>query len=484
MSIELKAPGSLTEWLELSESDRAKTRSPEHVVELTPEGRLTGFLETPNGFSPEQVELVIQELNGREVHRIDQRTNDGAFDFEQLEPGAWRIELSSPGHSDRHVVDELVLPPGQTVDLGRVEITGLTVRGVVLDDEGDPIEGARVGAHRRNEPFRGRVTTGVDGSFEIAELPKRDLILRIGHPSHPPKRFEPQPHELMGELELVLDSGGEIRGVVLDDDENPWSSREVEVRWSGGPTPRWKSTKTDEDGRYVLRGIRPGAVSVECQDVTKKVELESGDELEVDFVPGGVMLRATIHSGLPPTIGTAWLHRVPEDELVRDFIGIERTVGGDDHLWVGRVEEGDYRLLLQFRIPLQLKIPDTPWPLHEKHGLLYFTDPFTLPGSGEVELQVHLQPFPVQVTSTGCEPGEALFYWLTQPGQPTIPFLPPIVEHWLWCGQAATVVVPTSGLYEFHVGKGAPVPESEVGVRTVDLRPGSVLQVDFQRPGG
>jgi|GEM_PF-3770409 len=137
--------------------------------------------------------------------------------------GAFRIEGLSAGEFDVIAVDAETWPVetrrrfvlrGDEQVLGQdfVLAEGRSLRGRVTDERGDPVTGARVSV---DDSLRGSatigghgVTTGPDGSFEMAGLPAAPVALSIAHADHavlhaladpaaPPATFELLPAVLL-----------------------------------------------------------------------------------------------------------------------------------------------------------------------------------------------------------------------------------------------------------------------------------------------
>jgi len=114
----------------------------------------------------------------------------GRFVVDDLIPGRYRVEVAHAGLEPLRT-DEFVVAPGERRDLGTLSLRlGFPVEGRVVDDNGSPIEGARVliGGSAAGEPAPGfYALTDSGGRFSIA-VPAGSYQLTAGASGHGPGR--------------------------------------------------------------------------------------------------------------------------------------------------------------------------------------------------------------------------------------------------------------------------------------------------------
>ena len=140
-----------------------------------------------------------------------------------------------------------------------IELTqGAGVAGIVTDESGKPIAGARVKTfHFTNHP----VTTAEDGEFEIDGLDPAfgQYSLHVTHPNYPAVQVS-FPSPAAGQtalMDVVLKPGVTVHGKITDSEENPVADVEIGTTTS---LIMWNSVKckTDTEGMYTLENVPVG----------------------------------------------------------------------------------------------------------------------------------------------------------------------------------------------------------------------------------
>ncbi|MEY4512129.1 MAG: hypothetical protein RLZZ450_4251 [Pseudomonadota bacterium] len=223
----------------------------------------------------------------------------GAFAAYGLWPGPVRVDAQHEGYASSS--RDLTLPHAERLELSLAGAAALS--GVVVDEAGKPIQGARLsvstseglpielngdGQRKAGEPGVGElgVTSGPipelpliessefalgtlaaesdsAGAFRIAQLAPVALALHIVHPGYVPERVvisELTPHAEKSGLKIVLREAGRVVGRVVDARGRALSSVYVAARAGD----REQSALTNGSGEYTLRDLL-GEVLVEAQ---------------------------------------------------------------------------------------------------------------------------------------------------------------------------------------------------------------------------
>lgn len=145
------------------------------IVDLTLIPGLTavGRVETRHGVVADAL-LTLLTATGAKRARSD---DEGAFRFEDLAPGSARLLVMAEGFVPLEVDVDVLGEPHLDVELGDFELEEAgTVSGVVVDENGDPIAGARIASGRvptylpLGELPAGVVTSDRRGKFTLGGL--------------------------------------------------------------------------------------------------------------------------------------------------------------------------------------------------------------------------------------------------------------------------------------------------------------------------
>ena len=210
--------------------------------------------------------------------------HDGSFRATRLAAGDnQRLDVRHDDYEER-AISGISLAPGATRSgLTVVMRRGLSVRGVVKDEEGRPLAGCEVNlsAARSLRAGRGgmqmqlvgpgnqvRRETGPDGRFEFRGLKAGEYTLAARRPGFSRASVDPvyvAESKVAEPLELVLRPGSTISGVLRDKSGNGASGWFVSARPAGqgggmpmGPGANRTEEPTGPDGAFLLEGLLAG----------------------------------------------------------------------------------------------------------------------------------------------------------------------------------------------------------------------------------
>jgi protocatechuate 3,4-dioxygenase beta subunit len=205
--------------------------------------------------------------------------SDGRFRFDGLRAGTYRLSTASSRHVPAS--HKVVLERGQDRDDVSIELReGGYVAGVVLDDLGAPVAGARVAPLRQRggeflviEGFGAGsegAETDAQGRFFLGGLEDEKVALRATSKHHASTTRREVPLRA-ADVVLQLRRHGSIEGVLVDTAGKPIAGSTVSFSAQGAPLfvrlpgggP--DDNKTRADGGFTLRGVPPGRVQLNAQ---------------------------------------------------------------------------------------------------------------------------------------------------------------------------------------------------------------------------
>lgn len=216
---------------------------------------------------------------------------DGRYTLRGLPGGSLDLRADDARYASWRA-DGLGVTAGETLVRDVLLKPGATLQGRVLDENGAPIEGARIAvAGAADSDFPGRMRrmlmglasdaqarSAADGAFSAARLPAGSgQTLTVTHLEHEPRTIGGltlKPGSANPKVTVVLRRGLGLRGVVKDALGKPVADAEVELSrsfafqsgrggrtrvfgFSGGPDSRPKKT-TGPDGTFRFEGLLDG----------------------------------------------------------------------------------------------------------------------------------------------------------------------------------------------------------------------------------
>jgi len=142
---------------------------------LPPSVAAEGMVESRYGPIAD-AEVTLLTATGKRGARTDE---EGKFRIEELAAGEARLLVLAEGHVPEERDVDIVSDRGRDTDLGRIELAeGGSIKGIVLDEEGEPIVGARVAVGRVPTYLPlgplppGIAATDRQGRFLLADAPE------------------------------------------------------------------------------------------------------------------------------------------------------------------------------------------------------------------------------------------------------------------------------------------------------------------------
>jgi len=224
----------------------------------------------------------------------------GTATFTGVASGIASVHAQAPGFAPaRQLVMVPVTPGPQPVQVRLALSGGAAVNGIVVDDTGRPVAGARVLAVDIDrlidlqDARRDGALSDEQGRFSIAALPSGSYRLQATHPDHPPATAGPvdcDGRHPVSQVRIVMNAGGSIAGRVVDAGGAPvpWATVRVGSQDSSSPRARRRVRRggrlrrrqgtADENGEFSIKGLPRDRLLVvargpDASSTTRRVDL-------------------------------------------------------------------------------------------------------------------------------------------------------------------------------------------------------------------
>jgi protocatechuate 3,4-dioxygenase beta subunit len=209
-------------------------------------------------------------VSGKNDRRFTAATeDDGAVRFEAILPGTYTVSARCEGYLEEDVYPKLVVEDVDVTGLEwKVKIGGNFV-GTVKTKAGTPLADANVtartvGGDPRGQRSWGNATSEDDGTYKVRGVAPGEYLLDVQAEDHPTPKDPMKATAVAGQdvtADIVVDDGGTITGVVVDDRGAAVPGARVMAmgdrwEWRGG------GERTGDDGTFELTGLLPGSYRV------------------------------------------------------------------------------------------------------------------------------------------------------------------------------------------------------------------------------
>ncbi|HVG22857.1 MAG TPA: carboxypeptidase regulatory-like domain-containing protein [Thermoanaerobaculia bacterium] len=186
-------------------------------------------------------------------------SDDGSFVLENVPPGATNLIANATGYSPARL--NVDVPEGKTVSDIVLELEqGVRLTGKVTGPNGSPLADASVmvqpsptGSFAMTGSLR-RATTDANGEYTLEGLTPGEETIQFGHPKYTGMSRTVTLKGRESKLDVQLEGGTRISGVVVTDSGAPVADAEVEAFSASGGN---YSARTNASGTFEIDAMRP-----------------------------------------------------------------------------------------------------------------------------------------------------------------------------------------------------------------------------------
>ncbi|HVV86327.1 MAG TPA: carboxypeptidase regulatory-like domain-containing protein [Kofleriaceae bacterium] len=237
------------------------------TIEVHPARIVSGRIEIADGDARRPCARGWLSLHGTDNGRRanDRTDDDGQVELTAVRAGRYEVSVRCDGQLEQDHYDPIVVADHDITGVVWTVSTGGSVRGVVRTAAGDPVPDVEVSAETTGVAARAQRSWGYDlsrddGSFLLTGLVAGEYALHVWSdeqrgPEPPPKVTVAIGKET--QADVVLAASGMVAGDVVDTDGKPVSGAQVRVM-SGRFFMGGGSTRSDESGHFLVKGVEPG----------------------------------------------------------------------------------------------------------------------------------------------------------------------------------------------------------------------------------
>lgn len=316
--------------------------SDELVIRVHPAAYVRGKVVIAGSEQPCTLGWV--SINNPGVHSGHASLDDeGHVEFRGVLAGEYDVHVNCHGYVAEDHYDKLVVGTEPLAPAVWQVREGLTIRGEVVDEAGQPLTNITVVARPVADPdaAREQVTqvssiSEPDGSFEIGGLLAGRYELGTSSWRDRPGPLEPLAVELqsgadLNDVRIVMPAFGTIRGRIVDETGKPVAGANLSASLVGGQG-RQPSTLSNDAGEFTLDQLRPGQTRVSATGSGSVFGLAlrkpgtSDDDIQGELIE--VVANEVVELTLTVEAGDGRISGVVKDEtggVVADaFIDVER----------------------------------------------------------------------------------------------------------------------------------------------------------------
>lgn len=293
------------------------------LIEMAPSPRISGtVVDDETGEPVTEFEIATSTTPNPTFlpKRLRQRFTDeeGRFTYLDVRVGTHYVIARAPGYAGGRSESITVAAEEDRAGVVIRLVKGATLSGIVRNDAGEPVKGARIslaqpsvpGADPAGELFKKLIqqqmrtpgsrsaVTDDKGQWKIAHVLGGTYSVKVEHGDYTEAKSPPVDCPDRGEVaapDVVLKRGGIIRGTVRNKDGTPDAKATVMISSDDPTRPFNRSQKTDANGTFSVKGLRPGNYRVVVAqrngqfDLVRILQSRNDSSTLVTVTEGGVV---------------------------------------------------------------------------------------------------------------------------------------------------------------------------------------------------
>lgn len=275
----------------------------EITAELDPGVELFGTVQDEAGKALADVGISVFPSDRRGSQIEYMKTDaEGRYRFKYLPIAGLTLNISKDDYLRRQSDVSITVPPGGQQELNLTlarRPDGGSVKGVIVDTDGNPIEGATLTNRGMSSRELRETTSDADGAYRLDDVfegsVSHEVIVKAKGFAPQRLAFDPGSRAEPAELDITLSPGHRIRGRVMNERGEGVSDVAVYSHGTRYPDSELgERTTTDHDGRFALDSLpaeSPFAFKKKgYSDMNDlKLPVDGEDEVVVTLKPHGII---------------------------------------------------------------------------------------------------------------------------------------------------------------------------------------------------
>ena len=262
-SFEVRAPGFAEQkhTVDLSKNEFARIKS-----SLDPGANLSGTITDQNGKPIPGIGISVfpGDRSGGQIE-FTRTDENGVYFVDSLPLIGLRVSIYDVEYQRVTHNVSLTVPAGKTQKLDlqlKPRLDAGSIHGIVVDKDGNPIEGAHIENHGSSSNHVRAADTNEEGEFKLTKLFRADeLVVQA-------KGYAPRQVSIAGkitdppsEIKITLQPGHFVKGRTVNENGDPIPGVSITSDGRSGSGWRiWRNVKSDADGSFFYDSLPPGAV--------------------------------------------------------------------------------------------------------------------------------------------------------------------------------------------------------------------------------